>query len=197
MRFFRHIFRGWDGMGSGIRLFRHFGLISGTNIGAYHMTGNKSRGFTLLEVIVVVAIVIIIMTTSFTMGASFIVDRTLEAKTHEVAETLKLAQIRSLTRYQNSQWGVLFQQNSPPTNDRYILFKGTSYATRDVAYDVIVDLPDFLSFTNIGFGGSGTQVVFAKLTGKTTQAGSVRLTTTGGDYTTVSVNGMGVVQKSL
>jgi len=154
-----------------------------------YFTPKKIKGFTLLEVVVVVALVVIIATTSFTIQGSILVDTNVDTKTREVVEMLKLAQLRSISRYKDSQWGVYFQVN--PGDDRFIVYKGSSYATRNTAYDMILNLSTNLSFSNITF--SGSEVNFAKITGKTTQTGSVQIVPTQGNTVTISVNSLWVI----
>jgi len=133
------------------------------------------RGFTLLELMIVVGIVIITTSAVLVLQGSFLTNTYLDSKTNEVAQTLKLAQMRSITQFNSKQWGVYFDEDLSGNNDKFVLFAGTSYATRDASFDIVTDLPDSLALSNINLNGGGKEVIFTKVTGVTVNNGTVTL----------------------
>ena len=150
-----------------------------------------AQGFTLVELLVVIALTVIIFLMNFTFNAYLLVDSTLDSKAHEIVENLKLAQTRSMARYQDSQWGVYFNNVGSP--QQFIVFKGNTYAARDASYDLVTNLPSSLSFTTLTFTGGGSEVDFAKLSGNTTQSGTIVLTSNQNHTRTITISTLGVV----
>ncbi len=147
------------------------------------------NGFTLFELVVVTAIIIMIATASFTISTGRIISNDLNTKVHEMTYTLKLAQMRSITRYKDDTWGVYFNTGSRS----YTLFKGATYAARNTSYDSTITLPSDLSFTSVSLNGGGSEVLFDKLTGKTSRYGTIVVTPTQGSAWTITVNSLGVI----
>jgi len=146
-----------------------------------------------MEIIIAVAILLIIATASYTIRAASISGTILSTSANEVAESLKLVQVKSLSRYKNSQWGVYFKHNTNGTADQMIMFKGSSYATRDTAYDLTTVMPTILTFINITLTGNATEVEFTKSSGKPVQTGTLQLKASGDGSKTISINSNGVV----
>ncbi len=131
---------------------------------------NLQKGFTLFETLIVVGMLGIL--SAITTGAFVLMQQQsdLDAALTEVATVLKFAQSRTLASENDAQYGVYFDVSTTP--NQYILFKGASYATRDVAYDQIKEVPKTTEFFSISLGAS-SQIVFDKLSGGTLQPGSV------------------------
>lgn len=160
------------------------------------MNNVKSRtfqsAFTLIEILVVIGILLLVMLTSFTLQTNKLIDTPLETKTNETVEMLRLAQVRSLTRYKDSQWGVYFNAN-PAADDKVVLFKGATYATRDAAYDIVSTLPSVIWFSSITLSGGGSEIDFTKFTGLASTSGTVIILSARGTLRTLSTNSMGIV----
>jgi hypothetical protein len=90
----------------------------------------------------------------------------------EFANILRLAQNKTLSSENSSQYGVYLDNVASP--NKYTLFKGESYALRDVSADQIYSLPESAEFFEINLGGSN-EVVFIKLTGQISQPGDVSI----------------------
>lgn len=151
------------------------------------------RAYSYLELLVVIGIILIIVATGFTMRAGILPDSALSTQTRQVMEIIKLAQIRALNRDQNSAWGVRFTDNVG-SSDQYILFKGSSYAARDTAYDLTTTMASTVTLGNITFTGGQPEVVFAQLTGVTSNTGSLTITSIENDVSTITVTARGVVE---
>jgi len=135
------------------------------------MVDKKNLGFTLIEIIVVVGI-ISILAAIFVAYALLWPGKDLNNSTEEIISKLRLAQNKTLTSEGSSQYGIYFDSATSP--NRYILFKGINYATRDTSADLIFKLPTKLEFYSINLSG-GNEVVFKKVTGLAVQSGSISL----------------------
>lgn len=137
-----------------------------------YLRNNKNSGFSIPEIIVVVTILGILSTV--VVSNFYLISKRTEVanSVQELANVLRLAQNKTLSSEGNSQYGVYLDTTTTP--DRYILFKGTSYLTRDPAFDQIYNLTNKVEFYAISLGG-GSEIVFNKFNGDTNQSGNVTL----------------------
>jgi len=150
----------------------------------------KNRGFTLIEIIVVLAI------GAFLTG--FVALSFSKVNEHEVLNTnsdlivsiLNEARSMTLSSVGDTGYGVHFD------TDQVVLFRGTSYSS-GAATNLPTTLNSRVALRNISFGG-GNNVVFNRLTGATAQSGTLQIylksaTTT---YKTISVSGTGISERN-
>jgi len=129
-------------------------------------------GFSLVELIVVIAIL-------FALGAVaiatfFLLQKNVDLNdnTEEVISILKVAQSQTLASQGDSQYGVYFDNAVWP--NRYVLFKGADFASRDVSSDKVYLLPDTVEFYDVNLNG-GSEIIFNKLIGSTDNWGNISL----------------------
>lgn len=138
-------------------------------------------GFTLIELILVVAIVTIMTAVAMPFYLNLSRGNDLNTATSLLAQDLYQAQSYSRNQTQDSQWGVA-------VNGQVItLFSGSSYAARNPAQDVSYTVPSAITISGVG------QIVYSKLYGLPQSTGSFTLSG-GGQTTTVTVNSKGVVE---
>ncbi len=130
-------------------------------------------GFSLVELIIGIAILALLMTMLITAYVSLQKKPQLDNATQEVMNILRLAQNQTLASQGNSKYGVYF--NTATTPNTYILFRGTSYATRDTSVDKTYLVAAITEFSAITITGGGSEVVFDQLTGATQKSSSVTL----------------------
>ncbi len=149
-------------------------------------------GFTILELTVVIAIFLIVAVISIPSIVSLQKTPDLSTAAEEVIGGLRLAQNKTLAFEYSGQYGVYFDTASSP--QQFIIFQGSSYATRVSAYDQVRPIPTTVEFSSVNVGASN-QVVFDKLTGSTTNSGSVtlRLKSDPSQTLTVYVDSTGIV----
>lgn len=140
----------------------------------------NGKGFTIIELLMVIAIVAILGATIIPLSANFLVRSNLENKTNEVVSHLRTAQINTLAGKEDSQWGVNI------TSTQIILFKGSSYAARDSTFDQIFSIPGSVTITQ-------DEIVFSKLTGNPDATASLTVIAGGAGSKTVTVNEVGTV----
>lgn len=152
----------------------------------------KQQGFTLIEIMVVVAIASVLVATSIGMFDQFSKNVSVANDMQEFYATIKLAQNKTLASDATSQYGVYLDAVASPNT--YTLFKGATYATRDATQDVVYSLSNRTEFFGISFAG-GTQVVFDRVTGYTSQSGNVtiRQKTNTANNKTLYISSSGIV----
>lgn len=128
-------------------------------------------GFTLLEIIIVVFVLTVLGAITIPNMALFQKTPQLNNTFEEVANTLRIAQNKTLSSEGNSRYGVYFKTTVTP--HQYILFKGDTYASRDSSYDQTYPIPGITEF--YGITTQDDEVVFNKLTGSTENSGSISL----------------------
>lgn len=150
------------------------------------------KGFTLVEIILAVALLTVLAVMATPHLLTFKKNLDLGNNASELVEILRLAQNRAVGSNYYSQYGVLVDNNLVP--NKFILFKGASYAGRDVSFDEAHNLAENFEFYDIDFGG-GNEVVFDKLTGAPQAQGSISLRLkTDTSYTkTVYIYGAGAI----
>ena len=138
-------------------------------------------GFTVIELIVVVAIFVITVSVAFPFLGKFQRSETLETLGQDVVQVLRRAQHRAITGERDRAWGVSFQAGS------YILFAGTSYATRDMAFDEQHTVVGAFTFSG------ASEITFEKFSGRASTAGTVTIAHSGGETRSVNVNSAGAI----
>jgi type II secretory pathway pseudopilin PulG len=141
----------------------------------------KQQGFTIIEMLLVVAVMMIITVVAAPLYANLNNSNQLDAASSILVQDLYQAQTFSRNRSRDTSWGVA-------VNGQVItLFSGTTYATRDTASDITYIVPSAIQL-------SGTnQIVYSKLYGLPTTTGSFGLTANGKTIN-VTVNNKGMVE---
>lgn len=121
-------------------------------------------GFTLVELLVVVAIFAIAAASLIPFSGNFVPTQTLKSYRIDVVDALRRAQHRSVTGERDSAWGVKFHTGS------YVLFAGPSYAARDATHDAQRSLLDGYAFSGL------SEATFARGTGEPGSGGTIFIT---------------------
>ncbi|HSW87942.1 MAG TPA: hypothetical protein VLG12_02145 [Candidatus Saccharimonadales bacterium] len=140
------------------------------------------KGFTLLELIIVIGITMVIGVTAVPFYSRFFTQNAVANTVDQLAAELRKAQMYSMTSKKTGQWGVAFN------NSTITMFNGASYAARNTTFDekFSVDSPVTIS----GF----TEVTFTHGTGTPSAVQSI--TVLGNNNSRIiSVNALGVVNK--
>jgi len=129
---------------------------------------NKQKGFTLLEILIVIAI----MGTVFALSAqpllSFYHRIVLQGTVENVLAMLDEARKSTLSSYYSSQYGVHFETS------KAVLFRGATYSALDLNNDEYM-LSDNTEISTISLTGGGSDVVFDRITGETSQDGFIEI----------------------
>lgn len=152
----------------------------------------NGAGFTLIEVVTGITIIILLSLLSGPAFRLFQGQSYLMNTAEEVMTILREAQSKAKASEGNMPWGVYIDIATTP--DRYVLFQGVSYATRNASQDKVFNIPSGVEFSAISLG-VGNEAVFQKVTGSPVPSGSVSLWLAS-DHSktrTVSLNASGVL----
>lgn len=142
--------------------------------------GGSKKGFTLVEMLVVIALVSTMAFVAAGVTRLSFQKSQIGMETEQLMSTIRLAQTRSISGYQDDVWGVHI------SSGQYILFRGADFASRDDSYDEIHE------FSNAVTAGGTSEIVFEIRTGETDDAGSVTLTHgVTGQTETITITGQG------
>ena len=149
------------------------------------------HGFTLVEVLIVVAITMILAAVTVPIYGNLQVSSQLNENTSLLIQNLRTAQERSLARLNSSSHGVKLFPNS------YVLYQGSSYVTRVLENDRIIELGDTvnLEWSLVGTG-QPNEINLSKSLGVPNMMGDITIThDIGGDDKTVKINSFGKVEE--
>ncbi len=141
------------------------------------------QGYTLIELVVVVAIIALFFAIGFASLSAMYKTSLTRAGSDALEAALSTAAERARAGSQGTSWGVYFAYDDItriPTEAT--VFSGTSYATRNVTYDLSYPLSPSPLITNaslqgaVSSAGNDHEIVFAALSGATTQYGTLTLT---------------------
>lgn len=122
------------------------------------------KGFTLVELVLVIGILALLIVVSLPLAINFYKTRQFDVHENGIVQALRRAQLKAMSVEEDCAFGVHI------TSDQYVLFRGNSYAMRDSAFDEVFDLPGNLQVSGI------SEIVFSKLRGIPFSTGAITLT---------------------
>lgn len=117
---------------------------------------------------------------------SFSASHQLDAGTQDLLSVMRRAQAAAMGGKENSRFGVYFTTGPGAS---FVFFRGDTYLTRDTEYDEIYVLPQVISLS-LNLGGV-SEIVFGKLKGVPSAAGTITLTNANNEAKVLSVNQAG------
>lgn len=133
-----------------------------------HIAIPLELGFSLIELTIVIGIIAAISTIAITSFSSITKRADLNGNAQNIITTLNTARSKTISSDGASQWGGHFE------TDKYALFKGTVYNAGD-PNTKIYTLPSSLEISTIALNGGGTDTIFDRITGKTSNYGTVTI----------------------
>lgn len=152
----------------------------------------KARGFTLIELILVIAVFSIIFSSASVVFGNMIGRNNLKYHGYLLVQNLREARMNSISHKNDSEWGIHF--NDAVTPYGYTFFKGASFVTRDSDYDLDFEFPEIIGISQLNFGGT-KEIVFHVSSGFPTTTGNLALATDNESYA-VFINSAGLVDYS-
>ncbi|EKD43857.1 MAG: hypothetical protein ACD_72C00096G0002 [uncultured bacterium] len=140
-----------------------------------------NKGFTLIELILVIAFIAILAGVSLPIFKTFQTENDFSLAASTIAQTMRTAALYSQAVSHDSPWGVKLE------NGKAILFKGANFATRDNTFDKIFDLPSSLQVDGL------IEENYTIFTGLPTQVGMIVLTDIDGRTKEISINAAGLL----
>ena len=121
-------------------------------------------GFTLIELMLVIALMATIGIFASAIGISFYQSQLLHETSDGVVSALRQAQSLALSGKHDSAFGVSIQEGA------YVLFEGNDYATRVVSEDVVFHMPLAVSVTGL------QEIMFSEMFGVPSETGVFSIT---------------------
>lgn len=127
-----------------------------------------SGGFSLIEILTVLAIVMIIGALLFEGFASYNKHYALSAATSDIQSFIESARSKTLSSRGDKQYGIYVE----PTT--LTLFSGAFFTPENPTNRVdTLELHRYVEISAVAFSGGGTQLVFDRLTGATARPGTI------------------------
>ena len=136
--------------------------------------GFSRRGFTILEVIIVLAVIMVVSLVTAPLGLQFYNGQTIVGIQGQIGDTLTRARSQSVVQKGDDQYGICLNTNGIYTQT-FVLYKGAAGAacsSHNTSYDESYQV---LGNTIIYLPASSTEISFAKHTGKPTATGTVSI----------------------
>lgn len=122
------------------------------------------RGFTFVELLLVITIIALLLALTVPLGISFYKRQQLDVATEGVIQALRRAQLKAVSQA-DYNFGVYVGSGQ---TGQYVLFRGDSYGTHDDKE--IFDISESISFSGL------SEVVFSRLEGIPSITGDIVLT---------------------
>lgn len=139
------------------------------------------RGFSLIELLLTVALLALITAVSLPQYNNFLVSRLSVSDANQLVTQLHKARMYAIQQKEGGGWGVYVQASSS------VLYQGTDYAGRNVAYDEINQFGSLIS-------DGPHDVVFSSTTGRSSINHTINFTDTIGTDRVMTINRLGVVE---
>lgn len=125
-----------------------------------------ARGFTAVEFLIVLSILAFLTTIIFASMSSFRSVKALQIVSEDILSLMDEARSNTLSAKDSYAYGVHFEPSA------IVLFRGTVYSSSD-PNNKTVDIDGAVEISNISLAGGGANILFQRLTGKTSQNGTV------------------------
>jgi prepilin-type N-terminal cleavage/methylation domain-containing protein len=149
---------------------------------------NKKRpqnGFTLLEILLVVAIFTILASLVFPLTIKDSQGAKLLATAKQMESVMFRYQQSALSRLNNTNYGIAFFLN------KYTLFEGNTLASATFTEDI--EIPARQSISSITLTGGGTEILFTQGSFRPNKSGNIKITDSILTYT-VDINSEGLIR---
>ena len=147
----------------------------------------KNKGFTLLEIVIVLGVVMIIAAMAITSLGRFSKNAALDAARQDIITALHEARELTLSSKDATVYGVHVE------TDRVVRFTGALFATSTPS-NVVYLFDPRVRMVSLTFIGGGSDVIFRRLTGESNKSGAIVVAVYGSDNlrstTTVSLSGI-------
>jgi len=141
----------------------------------------RNSGFTLFEIVIGISLMAILAAITIPVHRGFFLKNDLDNSSITVVQSLRRAQDLARGVASDFAWGTRVE----PT--RVIVFRGTSFASRDASFDEIVTLPATYSLSGV------SEVVFSKAMGLPLTTGNIIITNSEGTSATININAKGTI----
>lgn len=131
------------------------------------------RGFSLLEVVIVIGIVGVMSALSVPAYRDYQIRSDLDKVAQQVSQGLARAQLLSKSGERDAMWGFYVPAG--------VLYKGTSYATRDSSFDQVYPMPSTIAVSGL------MDISYSRVKGTASQEGNIVLRALNDDQRQIQV----------
>ncbi|NCN25498.1 hypothetical protein COT94_02335 [Candidatus Falkowbacteria bacterium CG10_big_fil_rev_8_21_14_0_10_37_14] len=142
----------------------------------------KLSAFTLVEMLLIIAIMGVIVGLSAPVVRLSQISNNLDLAALTTTQAIKRAQLLSMAVAEDSNWGLNAGTSS------LIIFKGANFATRDINFDEVWDMPSGTSVT------STASIVFNKTRGDCITPGQLFVSSVNNATKILVINSKGTVE---
>jgi len=128
----------------------------------------KTKGVTILEIILVLAVLMIVSTLTLQGLSSYRYSQALSSETTQVLSFLNKARTETLSSKEDQGYGVRIN------GDRIILFPGLVFSSSTPGNEEHI-LNSSIEISNLSLAGGGLDIIFERLTGESQNYGTFRL----------------------
>lgn len=128
----------------------------------------QKKGFTVLEFLVSMSILVVLATIIFASVSTFRNNKGLQIVAEDILYLLNEGRNNTLSAKDYYSYGVHFEPSE------ITVFRGATYSSSDLN-NKTVEVDRSVEISNINLVGGGQDVLFQKLTGKTSQSGAVTI----------------------
>jgi prepilin-type N-terminal cleavage/methylation domain-containing protein len=139
-----------------------------------------NKGFTLIEVIIVICIILLLFVIVWPIGASFYRQQIISKADQQVVSILKQARANAINQKNNAAFGVELAEGQA------VLFQGNTFDSRIISEDITYTLP------KIAVIGGLNEIVFLPNTGFVDTPGSIIIGGAGANKE-IKINRLGVI----
>lgn len=143
------------------------------------------RGFTLVELLIAISIMILLAAVAVPIYGNLQNLSQKEQASYKLLQDLRAARQDALSRINNNSQGIKISVHS------YVVFQGSSYATRTASFDRNIDLGNNLSLTS---NLSNNEIVFTRGSGMPSGLGSITVTESLGASKQITINKFGIAK---
>ncbi|MBI2484163.1 prepilin-type N-terminal cleavage/methylation domain-containing protein [Candidatus Uhrbacteria bacterium] len=154
----------------------------------------QSRGFTLVELVIVLSIFLLLTVGSFSLFRNLQVSTNLNEQSAALIHALRAAQAQSLYGKGDNDHGIFFTA-APDGEEQIVSYEGPSHAARVPGSEVIYLFPSSIALSR-QLSTSTPEIVFARNTGAPSATGTITLDLDGVGSRTISLNRLGTVEES-
>lgn len=131
----------------------------------FSKTRGASKAFTLVEIVVVIGISVLLVLLTISFFSSFRNTQVLQGETSQALSIINKARSNTLNSKSDSEYGVRVN------GDQIILFQGLTFSSSSPSNEAYV-LHAAVTISSTTLSGGGTDIVFDRLTGDTSNSGS-------------------------
>jgi len=145
-------------------------------------------GFTLIEILIVISIIVVLLAISTSSFTNINKAESLKADVRNIISVIDEARGKTLSSKNSSQYGVHFEEFNTT------LFTGAIYSSGNPTNQV-TGLGSLTHISSISLNGGGSDVIFDRLTGATSQSGTITVTLKdSSDSKNISISSTGIIE---